>query len=87
MEHDIRAEHVRYVGQRPRSFLGDARDDIPQNFESDYQHDVDGPRPYLYDSGSVPVSQRRVRDVAARDVTQHIPLALTQFALRLGRAD
>lgn len=60
MEHDVRAEHVRYVGQRPRCFLRDARDDIPQNFESNYQHDVDGPRPFGVDPVRIEIGKSRL---------------------------
>jgi len=47
VEHDVRPEHIGYVGKSPRSLLRDARDNVPKNFKGDYQHDMDCPRPYL----------------------------------------
>ena len=44
VEHEKRPEHVRDVGQRPRCFLGDARDDVVEDLEGDDEDKVDGPR-------------------------------------------
>lgn len=44
VEHDVRSEHVRNVGQRPRRLLRNARDDIVEDFEEGDENDVDGPR-------------------------------------------
>lgn len=43
VEHDVRANHVGNVGQRPRRFLGDTRNDIEEDFEASDYDDVDGP--------------------------------------------
>lgn len=46
MEHEVRAEHVCHVGQRPRSLLGHAGDHIIEDLEASYQDNVDGPSSY-----------------------------------------
>ena len=43
VKHDIRAEHVGDVGQRPGRLLRDARDDVVEYFEAGYQDDMDSP--------------------------------------------
>lgn len=43
MEHNVRAKHVRHVGQRPGSLLRHTGDDVVENFESCNQNDVNGP--------------------------------------------
>lgn len=44
MEHDIRAEHVGYVGQRPRSLLRDTWYHVPKDLQRNDQDNVDSPR-------------------------------------------
>lgn len=44
VEHDIRAEHVGYVGQRPGSLLGDTRYHVPEDLQRNDQNNVDSPR-------------------------------------------
>lgn len=43
MEHDVRAEHVRHVGQGPRSLLGNAGDNVVKYFEGGNEDYVDSP--------------------------------------------
>jgi hypothetical protein len=43
MEHEIRAEHVGYVGEGPRCFLRDPGDDVEEDFESNYEDHMDRP--------------------------------------------
>ena len=43
VEHQVGAEHVGDVGQRPRRFLRNARDDVEEDFEAEDQQDVDEP--------------------------------------------
>ncbi len=43
VEHDVRPEHVRDIGQGPGSLLRHTRKDIVEDFEGDNEHDVDGP--------------------------------------------
>lgn len=46
MEHQIRAEHVREVGEKPRGVALDARDNAVEYFESDDEDDMDYPGTY-----------------------------------------
>lgn len=46
MEHQIRAEHVREVGEEPRGVALDARDNAVEYFESDDEDDMDHPGTY-----------------------------------------
>ena len=43
VEHEVGPEHVGYVGERPRCFLRDARDDVEEDLEGDYEDDMDCP--------------------------------------------
>ena len=46
VEHQVRAEHVRDVGQRPGGFLAE-RERAEENFQQRYQQDVDRPCSYV----------------------------------------
>lgn len=46
VEHQIRPEHVRDVGEEPRGVALDARDNAVENFESDDEDDMDHPGTY-----------------------------------------
>lgn len=97
MEHEEGAEHVADVGQGPRGLLRDARDDVVEDLESGDEDEVDGPGTCLRDN--IPVSSHLslccvgvLKDRIGRGRIEqsegrlHSPLALTQLALRLGRA-
>lgn len=43
VEHDVRADHVGYVGQCPRGLLRDAGDHVVKDLEARYQDKVNGP--------------------------------------------
>lgn len=46
MEHQVGAEHVGHVRERPRGFLGDAGKGVEEDFESDYEDYMDCPGTY-----------------------------------------
>lgn len=43
VEHEEGSKHVADIGEGPRSFLRDARDDVVKNLESGDTHEMDGP--------------------------------------------
>lgn len=43
MKHEVGAEHVDYVGEGPRCFLRDPRDDVEEDFEYNDEDNVDSP--------------------------------------------
>lgn len=43
MKHEVGAEHIRNVGQRPRCFLRDTGNDVEQDFEGNDENDVNCP--------------------------------------------
>ena len=43
VEHEVGTEHVGDICKSPGGFLGDAWDDVEEDFEGDDEDDVDGP--------------------------------------------
>ena len=48
VEHDVGAEHVGDVGERPGGFLADAREGVEEDFEEEDQEGVDEPGACAY---------------------------------------
>lgn len=75
VEHEVAAEHVGYVGERPRRLLRHAGDDVVEDLEANDEDEVDGPGACGPLAGG-----------STRAHSESVPLALTHCELRLGRA-
>lgn len=97
VKHKEGAEHIADVGQSPRGLLGDTGDNVVEDLEGGNEDEVDGPgtcsRDNIPVSSDLFVGSCRHDDQIGRGWVfgktwriSHSPLALTQFALRLGKA-